>query len=416
MNMADRHRVLLDSVKKLVNLGVSDEEIIMHLTQIGVSEKEARQVLAEAKGQPASVIPQPEAEPEPSAQNVLQSVQSDLGREAEPDSEPVSDFEQEPSFSVSKHPASPALASKPVPMVSRESTADLWEKGILQTVTEKLQEMKQLHDELESLIDKKIEKALAKEIQKMDTLVKSQQTLLLAKMNASLEKKTGELTEFIDAKIAELKKLKDDKKQQETVLETKQTLAREIFEKLSQELDAVKKQRNQSLQEFNAELIKVKSRFEETIEDARQKLVALEERATQTLELETAIIEGMVKDAQNRIDRLAVGKIDDLAKEVRQSITEFEALKTGFDLEAAQKQLQQFETVRHKIENESELAAQSLSERMEARLEKELQPRIKQLQSLDTQLKETQSLKAELQKELERAKAKAPSPPQKNAP
>lgn len=395
--MVDRRRIVLDSVRKLLKLGVSDEEIVMHLKDVGIQEAEAHSILAEAKGLPVGQIPT-----DSSSKAVLEEVQEGMRETPEAESEIAS--EEGPVFSEPGPSIQPDFKRRPVAPVSSTNLAELWEKGILQTVTEKLQEMKRLHDELESIIDAKVEKSVDKETQKMDALFKSQQTLQVAKMNASLEGKTKEVTSLIDMKIAELKKMKEEHRAQESAVQAKQDLAKQTFEALSQELAVLQKQRNQSLQEFNSELIKTKSKFEETIEDARQKLTALEERATQTLELETAIIDGMVKDAQNRIDHLAIEKVDSLTKDVKQAVTEFEALKTGFNFEEAEKQLRQFEALRQKIENQSELAAQSLSQRMEARLEKELQPRIKLLQSVEAELKAAQAIRAELQKELERLK------------
>ncbi len=408
MSMPDRRKILLDSVKKLVALGVSDEEIIMHLKEVGISESEAQGVLTEAKGLPFGQIPA-----EPSSGSVLEEVQEEMQPvEEEPESkepEPVF-LEPEPA---PKEPSKTASAFRPKTVVSsatvsRANLSELWEKGILQTVTDKLQEMKRLHDEIEKAIDSKVEKSVDKEIQKMDALFKSQQTLQLAKMNAALEAKTKEVTSLIDLRIVELKKMKEEKKAAETVLAAKQDLSKQTFERLSQELSSVQKERNASLQEFNSELIKAKSKFEELVEDARQKLTGLEERATQTLELETSIIDGMVKDAQNRIDRLTIEKMDGLAKDVQQALTEFEAIKAGFDFQKAEQQLQRFEATRQKIENQIELSAQSLSQRMEARLEKELQPRLKTLQSVDAELKAAQAIRAELQKELEQTRKGQP--------
>jgi DNA repair exonuclease SbcCD ATPase subunit len=401
--MHDRKRIVLESVKKLLALGVSDSEIILHLKEVGIQETEARSILAEAKGLPLGQIPE-----EPSSKSVLEEVQGEM-------QEPVIEEEEKPVFFENEShqaPATSAFRTKTVPVSGNLS--ELWEKGILQTVNDKLQEMRRLHDEIEHVIDSKVEKSVDKEMQKMDALFKSQQTLQAAKMNAALEAKEKEVTSMIDNRIAELKKMKEEKRAAETALTAKQDLSKQTFERLSQELASVQKERNASIQEFNSELIKAKSKFEEVIEDARQKMTGLEERAAQTLELETAIIDGMVKDSQNRIDHLTIEKMDSLARDVRQALTEFEALKTGFNFEEAEKQLQRFEATRQKIENQAELAAQSLSQRMETRFEKELQPRLKSLQAIDTEIKEIRSMKEELQKELERTKAKASVTP-KNA-
>src|SRR3989344_8915603 len=47
--MDSKHAILLDSVKKLVGLGISDLEIVANLRQVNVSEQDARTLLAEAR-------------------------------------------------------------------------------------------------------------------------------------------------------------------------------------------------------------------------------------------------------------------------------------------------------------------------------------------------------------------------------
>ena len=45
----DKKKVILDSIKKLIALNVSDEEILLNLKEIGVSESEADDLISEAK-------------------------------------------------------------------------------------------------------------------------------------------------------------------------------------------------------------------------------------------------------------------------------------------------------------------------------------------------------------------------------
>ncbi|MBU1930119.1 hypothetical protein KJ972_01300, partial [Candidatus Micrarchaeota archaeon] len=303
---------------------------------------------------------------------------------------------------------------KPKP-ISTANLADLWEKGILQTITNKLQEMKRLRDQIENVIDKKIEKSLQKETKKMDALLKSQQTLVLAKMNAALDDKTKEVSELIDAKIKELKKIREEKEKTISSMDIKQDMVKETFSKLSEELEGTQKERKKSLENFNASLIKVKSQFEETIEDARQKLVALEERATQTLELETAIIDGMVKESQSRIDQMALEKVDDLTSDVREALTELEALKVGLDVEEVNKQIGEIKQAKQKLDSQLESAVESVASHIEARIEKELKSRLRELDQeyqqivknvsveiIKKDLDELKALKKELKQELAR--------------
>jgi len=49
--MPDKRSIILDSVRKLLALDLSDEKRIKNLRDVGISESEARAILAEAKGE-----------------------------------------------------------------------------------------------------------------------------------------------------------------------------------------------------------------------------------------------------------------------------------------------------------------------------------------------------------------------------
>lgn len=387
--MADKHQVLLESVKKLVKLGVPDEEVIFHLKEVGVSEEEALRVLAEAKGLPVTVMSSPK-----SSKGVLDSVRQNMEEPVSPNAGSL----ENRAFSSKQVPQSiakmeldfskaPTEFKRSAP-VERPTTnlGDLWDKGLLQTVNDRLSEMKRLRDDLDKVLDSKVDLAVKKEVQKMESLFESQQILLKAKMNATLDSKTKEVTELIDQKISELKKMRDDKAGQESSISIKQDLMQQLFSRLSEQTDALKKQQKDELAEFNAELLKAQSQFEETIADSKAKLTALEERASKTLELETSIIEGLVSDSQNRIEHLTIEKVDDLTREVRQALTEFEALRVQVNPEELLEKVREIEQAKETIDSKMESAITDVSEQIEKKLEAEIQLRLKEFDQKITRL------------------------------
>jgi hypothetical protein len=210
--------------------------------------------------------------------------------------------------------------------------ASLWEKGILSTVTDSLIEMKKIRDDLDAVLAKRLDAALDKESQKITALQESLRQLMMAKMNSELEKKSAEFSAMLDERITELKRTKDEFKKEEDLMRTERKVASELYRQLSEELSKSKELRDKSVAQFNADLLKSRSDVLVLIEDSRKKMLAIEERATKTLQLETAIIEGMVKDAAGRIDRLTVDKIEELAQGVQARLDEFEQMKAGVDL------------------------------------------------------------------------------------
>lgn len=424
--MADKHQVLLDSVKKLVKLGVPDEEVVLHLKEVGIAEEEANRVLAEAKGLPVTVMNVPK-----SARGVLETVKQEMQEPVSPNAGSLEHraFVSRSSVVAAKKAetveksgfdfsSAPTEFKRSVPV--ERPTANLgglWESGMLQTVTDRLEEMKRLRDDLEKVLDSKVDSAVKKEVQKMESLFESQQILLRAKMNAAIDSKTKEVTDLIDQKIAELKKMRDEKTNQESAIVIKGEMMQQLFSNLSEQSQALKKQQKDELAEFNAELLKDQSQFEALISDSKQKLIALEERASKTLELETNIIEGLVADSQSRIEHLTIQKVDELASEVRQSLTEFEALKVQVNPEELMQKVREIEQAKLSIDSKMDAAVSGVSDDIEKRLNREIKSR---LQELDRQIELVQSkldikrtektlnqleiLKSELEKEFTRIK------------
>ncbi|MBU1931032.1 hypothetical protein KJ972_06055, partial [Candidatus Micrarchaeota archaeon] len=71
--MQNRRAIILESIKKLLKLGISDPEIVLHLEEVGVKEPEARELIAEAKGMPRSEIPTSS-----SSSTVLQEIKEEI--------------------------------------------------------------------------------------------------------------------------------------------------------------------------------------------------------------------------------------------------------------------------------------------------------------------------------------------------
>ena len=63
--MPDKKSIILESVRKLIALDLSDEEIIKNLRDVGISEKDARTILDEVKGVKTKSAPSPKPQPEP---------------------------------------------------------------------------------------------------------------------------------------------------------------------------------------------------------------------------------------------------------------------------------------------------------------------------------------------------------------
>ena len=136
----DREKLMLTSIKKLIDLNVSEDEILLNLKEIGVSEEEAKGLIKKAGGFKKTALEEvAEKEPEKETKvNIGKVIEKELST-IEPKEEPKKEsklftFEQKYGKDVE-----PAISG-------------LWEKGVLVTVTDKLEEMKKLKKDIEKIL------------------------------------------------------------------------------------------------------------------------------------------------------------------------------------------------------------------------------------------------------------------------
>ncbi|MBI4053464.1 MAG: hypothetical protein HY394_05515 [Candidatus Diapherotrites archaeon] len=313
----DRRQILLDSVKKLVALDVSDEEIILNLKDVGLSQGESERLIREAKGKPV-------------AEEVLEEVKSDSGKVlrdvaerlamAEPPSAP------EPVIMERRAAEEPKIVVQKTVNLNK-----LWEKGILTTVDQKLGEMERLKKSLDDVIDRKISDASKKGVERLTVLFESKASLLSAKVDAQLEAKSAELTKIIDAKVKELKDINSGIKSNLSELEKKRQEHDDAVKDFDGKIAALENAKKTIMSEATAELIKSKSEMQDFLDNSREKMQEIDERVSRTLELESKIAEGLLKDAEAKIDEMALAKSDELAQRVEKELKSISALKAEVD-------------------------------------------------------------------------------------
>ncbi|MDP2974129.1 MAG: hypothetical protein Q8N60_03700, partial [Candidatus Diapherotrites archaeon] len=305
--MPAKKEILLDSIKRLLSMNVSEEEIVENLAVVGVSKPEALTLIKEAKtpapeqqhkqplfgflkrekkkqpekavegkampaaGQPNAIAAEREKATEQLADQIIERVkeekqetgeiirglgyeeeekelpaekdwgkkekmQADWGKEETPagkvkwkEEAPVDEWKEEvPAGEAEweKAEQAPAVKAKEViqkkPAVKEEKRrapifakpkaagqgqdlSNLWEKGILATVNSKLQEMRQLRLELDSILDAKIAAATKRELDKIKVLFDSQRALLVSKVDTELQQKANAFAQMIELKLRDMR-------------------------------------------------------------------------------------------------------------------------------------------------------------------------------------------------------------------
>lgn len=270
---------MTQSVKRLLELGLTNEEVLQHLQEAGLSAFEAQQLLAKSGGKEgalSSPVQKPRAQPSPTVTITMNS-----------DSTPFNANTTASASASSTAFVQQTQVSKPLTASSSSvDLAALWEKGILSTVEARLKRMEQLKGELDVELDDRINKRLL-------ALFDAQRTLALSSFNTQADAKSMEIRVLLDAKIAELKSLNVSTKEESQKLDAKRELMRSLLGEITSKLTEFDQLKRSLLAEFNANAQQLQQAGVKVLEQMRADLHELETRAAKTMELENMIAQGM---------------------------------------------------------------------------------------------------------------------------
>ncbi|GEM_PF-1740077 len=300
----EREEILKEGIKKLLSLQMSDDEIISNLKDSGVDSREAKKFLRIVKEESEKM---PSEEENLMEDNILEEQGVKEGSTGRPSK---ADFLNEEAGPVSED-----FSAKEKQML------DLWERGILATVDSKVAKMEKLKTEIETIVEAKIAKAVEKQEKKFSAVFESQRVLTAEKTNQALDKKQKEFTEIVGSKIKELKSLNALGQEYFTKLESQKKFNESLLAIVDEKAKELSKAKSQIISEFNSEIMKVRSQFEDFLKDSENKRTELNERINRSLRLETEIVEGLLNDAKNKIDNLAISKTAELEKMIESKIS-----------------------------------------------------------------------------------------------
>jgi len=245
------------------------------------------------------------------------------------DSQKINSQRTSPVASVDpvQKPALEKVVEKVASSVSNDELEQMWKKGIVTAINAKLSEMKKLKDDIDTEINAKVDAGVKKELKQFKVLLESQKALIISTNKEVLEDKQNEITLIIDSKISELKKqsaelssgiekVENAKKEQENSLQQIQTI-----------LADAKRTKAQLMIEMNSELIKAKSDAQVFIDSSEKHLQKLDEKVNKTLELEKNIADGLVAEAEQKIESMTIAKADDLIEKLEVKLNNLEAMQ-----------------------------------------------------------------------------------------
>ncbi len=216
---------------------------------------------------------------------------------------------------------------------------DFWKKGIIVAVNTKLAEMKKLKEDVDSLIGSRVDTAMKKEIEQLKVLLESQKELIVSTNKDALEQKQKEITFIIDSKIAEIKQNNQELNKTLEQINSAKNIQGEALKEIEGALSEAKKTKSQLIVEMNSELIKSKSGAQAFLDKAQEQLDALDERINKTLELEKNIAEGLMQEAEQKIESLTITKADDLIEEMEVKLNNLKTIEKNIDPEAIEQKI-----------------------------------------------------------------------------
>jgi len=193
---------------------------------------------------------------------------------------------------------------------------ELWKKGIVVAVNSKLAEMKHLKDDVDVLVAQKVDEAVRKELYQYKVLLDSQKDLMISSNNEALGQKQKEIVFIIDSKIAELKQYNKQLSETLVAIESAKRQQELALSQIAMALDDAKKTKSQMIVEMNSEMIKSKSQAQAFIDQSSAHLAQMDERINKTLELEKNIAEGMLTQAEQKIETLTIQRADELIEKI----------------------------------------------------------------------------------------------------
>ena len=345
----EKKQILRESVKRLLELNISDAEIISNLKSVGVEEKTAREILDDVKSGKVIVEPKPQREPV-QVQRRAQSREKPLYQPPGEDEDIFTsayEEEEEPATPVIKKPV-----KNPLYMTPTASTADmtrLWEKGIITTVDAKLSEMERIKRDIDSVLDAKIAERLKAEKKKIEMVFESQRTLFAQKVEARLEAKAEEIKKVIEARAKEMGDINFKIQQEVARIQSDKKFNAEMMSTINEKVESLELVKSKMISETQGALINTESKFDEFMKESLKKRSELEARVNQSLELESKITEGLLQDARQKINEIKAQEQKELKDEIHSKMDELDELIEKVDPDGIARMISQFKDLGNEL-------------------------------------------------------------------
>ncbi len=342
----DRHSILVDAVRKMLSLKMSEADIMKTLAKeiSGVDLVSARKLIDEAK--------KAETGSNSSGTETVEIDPSEIW--LGPEGLPESPAPAERVSSVASRAETPSVSSSSSGVSSSSQTTasdsgpNVWESSILVTVNQRLDEMRQIRAQLDAMIDQKVAASNEREMQKFRVLLDSQRALLLSRLDTQLEAKTKDLTDLINARIKELQSANSEISTAIAGFRQERDSQRQFVSDFKGQLADLSSAREKILSEVRTEISKMRAENDAMNQAQRKQMEVQAAQINKLLELQSKMAEGLVQDANRKIQVLADTRFEKIEQTVNERLAQNErtldqktrAFEAAFDSETKARQAQ----------------------------------------------------------------------------
>ncbi len=254
----EKQEQLLESIKKLLSLGVSEDEIMVNLKSVGMSEFDGKILLRQAKGE----------RPDESKSLVDRVVEEVTARQAKElkkmEKEEEKNVEQEQKL---RKAIKEIREEKSLDTASEDASLEdeLWKKGILKSVDKKVLGVEKKVDVLEL---------------KLEGIVEEKLDSRLGRMRSALEQQINSLSVEQENKFNELKAMT------ESGPASKETSSPASKPKIEKELKALEKKRQEIENELQGMMIKFRADSALLLKSTQKKVDEIDAKLSKALSRE----------------------------------------------------------------------------------------------------------------------------------
>ncbi|MDD4983990.1 MAG: hypothetical protein PHH82_04115 [Candidatus ainarchaeum sp.] len=280
----ENEEVIIQSIKKLLSLKLTDDEIIENLLDAGLEEDYARDILASIK------------------------------KEKE----------------VSKEKTAPTKTKVPT---SKDD--NVWDEGVLSVINQKLEEISEKERNIGQAIKKETQVIVEKELEKIKVVLDSQRILLVNKVNSAVSDTTAGANKKIEDSLKEIVEFEEriNKKSDELLMNYK--LLKELQDSISKQVEEFPRLKEELFAKFEKDASKYQNNYDALLEKYDEKFKDIDNKLNNTMSLATKIVEGLVETGKKKIDDIAKSKNKEEVSGISDKIKEFEVTKSKMIKEIA---------------------------------------------------------------------------------